>query len=158
MLSSLNRCPIMLHLMCLLPETKRCLIHRGRAVQYEGSTLKGNQGWRMEICWLGRLWGICPRMADSHRAVLMNMFGLGFLNSVMLTADLSSLVVWVWELLVEADYLCLAQRNNSKGRSWVWIFWCDHLSDFYTNFNQQLDLIPSPSHWIFKCCQQQLKS
>lgn len=40
---------------------------------------------------------LIPRMADSHRAVLMNMFGLGFLDSVMLTADLLSLVVVVSE-------------------------------------------------------------
>lgn len=35
MLSSLNQCPITLHLMCLLSETKHSLIHSGRAMQFE---------------------------------------------------------------------------------------------------------------------------
>lgn len=37
MLSSLNRCPIMLHLMCLLPETKHSLIHSCTAAPVEAN-------------------------------------------------------------------------------------------------------------------------
>lgn len=47
MLSSLNQCPITLHLMCLLPETKHRLIHSCRALRFELN--RGYKGkWRMK--------------------------------------------------------------------------------------------------------------